>query len=207
MRKCFFLLLIMAACTIANAQDYKKSPTFGIHLILNDFKTAAQIRSDGLANVLNSKQWSNTKRMVAGLGVSYINGINEHVDYAISLSGSYVDYPIPNSVSDGQQNLLLEAVATANLKLISDKYIVVPFLTGGIGASKYKGYYGALIPIGVGLQIKVIEGTYILLNSQYRIPASNTTVAYHFYHSFGVGVSFKKKSAEPAAEVTLPSGS
>lgn len=201
MKKCIFTLLTIAVCTGANAQDYKKSPTIGVHLVFNDFKTAAQIRSNGLSDVLNSKQWTNTSRMAAGIGVSYLKGICDQLDFAATLSGSFVDYPVPEVLSNGNPDFLLEAVATANLKLISDKYWFVPFLTGGVGASKYKGYYGAIMPVGVGIQLKLGEGTFILANSQYRIPITNNTVAYHFYHSLGLAYSFKKKAAEPAAAI------
>ncbi len=201
MKKCIFTLLTIAVCTMANAQDYKKSPTIGVHFILNDFKTATQIRASGLSDVLNSKQYSNTKRMAPGMAISYIDGVCEHLDYAVTLSGSFVDYPVPDNVSNGNPNLLLEAVATVNLKLVSDKYWFVPFLTAGVGASKYKGYFGALMPVGLGIQVKVTPGTFILLNSQYRIPVTNNTTAYHFYHSFGIAFNFKKATTEPAASI------
>jgi hypothetical protein len=203
MKKFIFTLLTIAVFTTANAQDYKKSSTIGIHFILNDFKTAAQLRANGLSDVLNTKQYSNTKRMAPGMAISYIQGLCEQLDFAATLSGSFVDYPVPDNLGNGSQNLLLEAVATANLKLVSDKYWFVPFLTAGVGASKYKGYYGAIMPVGLGIQLRLSEETIILINSQYRIPVTNNTTAYHFYHSFGVGFGFKKKAAAPATEVSL----
>ncbi len=186
---------------MANAQEYKKNPTIGVHIVLNDFKTAAQLRTSGLSDVLNTKQYKNTSRMNAGIGVSYLKGICEQLDFAASLSGSFVDYPVPDVVSNGNPDFLLEATATANLKLVSDKYWFVPFLTAGLGASKYKGYYGALIPVGLGLQVRLGSDTYILVNSQYRMPVTNNTVAYHFTHSLGIAYTFMKKTSSPAAEV------
>jgi len=182
--------------------DYKKAPTFGFHFALNDFQTASELRSVGLGNVLKEKNWSNTKRMISGLAVSYMQGLSTNVDFAATLSGSYLDYPIPNKVTDGQQNLLLEAAATANLKLVSDKYFLSPYITAGIGASKYKGYYGAFLPIGLGLQFKITDNTFLHVNSQYRVAITENT-AYHLYHSFGVAQSFGKKK-EVVVEAPAP---
>jgi OmpA-OmpF porin, OOP family len=203
MKKCMLSMGAMIVCIIAMAQnDYKKNPAIGVQFVLNDFRTAADIRSTGLAEVLKAKQWSKTSRMASGLSFSYLQGVNNYVDFAATLAGSYLDYQVPNKISDGQQKLLLEASATANLKLVTDKYWFNPFLTLGVGASKYSGYYGAFLPAGVGIQFKILDDTYLLVNSQYRIPISEN-VAYHFYHGFGVVQSFGKKKA-PVAVVEVP---
>ena len=181
--------------------DYIKAPTFGFHFALNDFKTAAELRTVGLPNVLKNNQWTQTKRMVSSLGVSYMQGLTNNIDFMAMLNGSFTDYPVPNKTSDGQQNLLLEAAATANIKLLSDRYCVVPYVSLGVGASKYKGYYGAFIPAGVGLQFKVFDQTAIHANAQYRMPVSDL-VAYHLFYSFGITQSFKKAAA-PVVEVPV----
>ena len=203
MKKCILAVLTLVVCTIAYGQDaYKKSPSFGVHFILNDFQSAADLRRNDLASLINSKQFFKTKRMDAGIGVSYIQGLTNNVDFAATLSGSYSDYPVPNKITDGQKYLLLEAAATANIKLLPDNYVVVPFLTAGLGASKYKGYYGAFAPVGVGIQVKLFEDAFLMVNSQYRVPVTEN-VAYHFYHSFGIVKSFSKPKAE-VVPVPLP---
>ena len=79
----------------------------------------------------------------------------------------------------------------------------MPFATAGVGGSKYRGYFGAFIPVGVGLQLNLFDQTYILLNSQYRMPVTEN-VAYHFYHSFGVASSISKKKEAPPVELPPP---
>ena len=190
--------------TIAFAQtDYRKSPSLAVHFILNDFKTATELRNSSLTDVINSGNFTKTNRMSGGLALSYIQGVSNHVDFAANLSGSFVDYPFKNQSTSGQQNLLLEAVATANLKLLTDKYWFNPFLTIGVGASKYQGYYGAFLPAGVGIQIKLVDDIAVLLNSQYRIPVTENA-AYHFYHSFGIAQSIGKKKVVAPVEVVMP---
>jgi OOP family OmpA-OmpF porin len=193
MKKSLFLALSLGAFVTSFAQnDYKKQQALSVGFIFNDFKTASDLRSGGLANVVKDKQWTKAKRMSPGLAVSYLEGLGSHVDFAGTLSGSFVDYPIANTVSDGSDDLLLEAVATANIKLVTDKYWCSPFFTLGVGTSKYKGYFGAFIPTGVGLQINLFDEAYILLNSQYRIPVTEN-VGYHLYHSIGIVGNIKRK--------------
>ncbi len=193
MRKITLTLSSLCLFVIAFGQSYKKDPSLAVHYVLNDFKTAAEIRATSLSNVLRADQWNKPKRMSAGIAASYIQGLGEYLDFAATLTGSFVDYPVPGKIPAASDEFLLEAAATANLKLLSDKYCISPYLTFGLGASKFKGYYGAFIPAGVGLQINIYNGAFLLLNSQYRIPVTES-VAYHFYHSIGIaGNIFKAK--------------
>src|SRR5437868_8313780 len=191
-----FLALGLFVCSFGQSGDYKKRPSLGVHFTLTDFKTAADLRANGLVNVIRSKQYHKTGRMTAGMAVSYYEGLSDHLDFAGTISATFVDYPIPNSPAFGNNNLLLEAVATGNLKLMTDKYWLNPFITLGVGASKYKGHYGAFIPAGVGLQVKLMEDVFLMANSQYRIAVTENT-NYHFYHSIGIVASIKKKKEPP----------
>ncbi len=182
--------------------DFKKRPAIGVHFILNDFKTAAALRGTSLSSVLRNKQYKQTKNMAAGMALSYLQGLSNNIDFESSVSGSFLDYPVPGKALTSQSNLLLEAVATANVKLTSDKYWISPFITAGVGASKYKGYYAAFVPAGLGLQINLYDEAFILLNSQYRIPVTENA-AYHLYHSFGVAGNIGKPRV-PVMPVVLP---
>ena len=183
--------------------EYKKRPAIGVHFILNDFKTAASIRSTSLSNVLRTKQYKQTKDMAAGMAVSYIRGLSNNIDFESSIGASFLDYPVPGKSLTTQNKLLLEAVATGNVKLTSDHYWISPFITAGIGASKYKGYYAAFVPAGLGLQINLYDDAFILINSQYRIPVTENA-AYHIYHSIGVAGNIGKPKAPPVIPVVLP---
>ena len=203
MKKILLSFLVLGLFTSTFGQnDYKKRPALGIHFVLNDFSTAANLRTNGLSSILKSKEWHKTKNMAAGLAVSYIQGLTNHVDFAGTLSGSFLNYAVPGKVANFNTSLLLEGVATVNLKLFTDKYWFVPFVTAGVGGSKYRGYYGAFIPLGVGLQISIWDKAFVLINSQYRMPVTEN-VAYHFYHSIGIAGNICKKK-EPAPVVKLP---
>ena len=197
----FLVLGLFVNCFGQN--DYKKRPALGIHFVLNDFNSASNLRTNGLASILKTKEWHKTKNMAAGLAISYIQGLGPHVDFAGVLSGSYLNYAVPGKTATFNTSLLLEGVATANLKLLTDQYWFNPFITAGVGASKYRGYYGAFIPVGVGLQISVFDQAFILINSQYRVPVTEN-VAYHFYHSIGIAGNLCKKKVPPPVVVEPP---
>ncbi|MGG9964437.1 OmpA family protein [Ferruginibacter sp. SUN106] len=182
--------------------DYKKRPALAIHFILNDFNTAASIRSTSLSNVLQTKQWKRTGNMAAGLGFSYLQGLSNHIDFETGISASFLNYPVPGKVLSGNNDPLLEAVASANVKLLSDKYWISPYISGGLGASKYKGYYSAIAPVGLGLQVNLFDEAFLLINTQYRIPITENA-AYHFYHSVGIAGNIGKKK-EVVVPVVLP---
>ena len=199
MKKITLSLLAIGLLLNVFAQDeYKKSPSFGVHFFFNDFQTAQELRSNGLPSVISSKNWKNTKRMVAGLAASYSKGVTNNIDFITTASGSFLEYPVPNKTGNGITSFLLDVTAVANLKLLSDKYFFTPYLSLGAGASKYGGYYGAFIPTGVGFQVNIFDEAFLMVNSQYRIPVTEN-VAYHLYHSIGFSGSIvKKKVVEPA---------
>jgi len=204
MKKTLFVLLTLGLFVTAYGQaDYKKSPSLGVQFFLNDFKTAANLRATGFPSVIRSKEWHKTKNMNAGIAISYIQGLSNNLDFAGTLSGSFLDYPVPGKALFADPSLLLEGAATANLKLLSDKYCFTPFVSAGIGGSKYRGYYAAFIPVGIGAQLKVIDETFIVVNSQYRVPVTENA-AYHFYHAIGISTALTKKKEPAPVVVPIP---
>ncbi|MFZ4057407.1 MAG: hypothetical protein ACOYKE_04685 [Ferruginibacter sp.] len=194
MKKILFSFLAATLFTAAFAQnEYKKQPSLAVSFLLNDFKSAADIRSNGLSSVLRTKDWKNMKRMDAGIAITYTEGLSNNVDFAGTIAGSFVNYPIKDKAPSVGNKLLLDATAVANLKLFSDKYWVSPYLTLGVGVSQWDGYFGAFIPAGVGLQLNLWDEVFVLVNSQYRMPVTENA-SYHLYHSIGIaGNLFKHK--------------
>lgn len=195
MKKLFLSTMTTFAFLLSFGQsEYQKLPSFGIHYFNNDFETAKELRASSLADVIKNKKFTKTERMNPGIAISYIRGMGKYIDVTTSLAGSFVDFDVPGSGTAGTEKFFLEGTLTGNLKLLSDKYCVNPFLTLGIGGYGYRSTYGAFIPAGAGIQFKIVKDVFILANSQYRIPVTEKA-AYHFYHSLGIAAPLVDRKA------------
>lgn len=201
MKKFLFSLLALSSIITAFGQDndFKKRPALGIHFFGNDFLTPQRIKSSSLSSVLKDNQWAKFGDMNFGFAANYMKGLTNKLDFSTTLGVSFLDYPIEGKQSTGDDAALLEWDAMVHAKMLSDKYWVSPYLSAGLGASKWKGYYGAILPVGVGLQVNFFDEAFLMINSQYRMKVTNTT-SNHFYHSIG----FAGNIGKPREPKVLP---
>lgn len=187
MRLLILLPLFTSACLSVYSQQesYKQPMTFGIHFLFNDFNTAAAIRATSLSSVLKDRRFGKLRDMSQGLALSFGKGVSETWDFYSTVAGSFLSYPIDDKPASGSESLLVEVDASIRGKLLSDKYIFVPYVQIGAGFSKYQGYWGAFIPAGVGIQVNFFDEAYLQINSQYRMGITEHT-SYHFVHSIGL---------------------
>jgi OOP family OmpA-OmpF porin len=194
MKKFLAVLLAVSIFVTSFGQDNEVRPAaIGVSFFLNDFATPARIRNTSLSNVFRDKQWSKLKDMSPGLAFSYFKGIGKHVDFAGTLAGSFLRYPIPNRTAFSNDKFLLEADASLNLKMVSEKYWVQPYIIAGIGAHMYKGtYFGAFLPLGLGLKVNLFDDAHLFITNQYRVPVTKETANYHFFNQIGIAGSVGK---------------
>jgi OmpA-OmpF porin, OOP family len=186
-----FAFCLLAPSTHAQSDEVRPK-AIGISFFFDDFATANRIRTTSLSSVLSGKKIAKFREMSPGLAINYFKGIRKHVDIVATLGGTFVRYPMPNK-SFSDDKLLLEATAMVNLKMTSEKYWVQPYLSAGVGAHKYSIYYGAFLPLGLGLKVNFFDEAHLFINSQYRIPVTTETANYHFQHSIGVAGRIGKK--------------
>ncbi len=206
MKKLLFAWMAGGCClhtAFGQQQSYIKPPSLGVHFFFNDFKGAAYARTHSLGTAFRDHQLTDFKDMAPGLALNYLEGLSGHVDLSVNFAGSFLDYPIPNHVPFEDDNFLIEGDASLNVKLMSDRYLFTPYLSGGLGVSQYKGYFATFIPLGVGLQLNLFDDAYLLINSQFRVAVSENA-NYHFYHSVGFAGTIGKRR-EPAKIVAAPS--
>ncbi|AXY78168.1 OmpA family protein [Paraflavitalea soli] len=189
-------LLLLHTIALCQDDDYIQNPTLGVHFIFNDFKSAQAIRSTSLGAALRNKQFGKVKEMSPGLAINYIHGLSPSFDFTGTLAGSILDYSFKDGTTAGKDNLLLEVDASIRGKMFSNKYVVSPYFQVGVGASKYKGYYGAFIPAGLGLQVNLFDEAFLLINSQYRIGITDKA-SNHFFYSIGLAGAIGKRKATP----------
>jgi OOP family OmpA-OmpF porin len=187
--------MFISTLSFGQSKDYTKAPAIGVHFFLNDYKTAASIRSSSLNSVFLNKQFGKIKEMTAGLAVNYIKGLANHFDLAVTAAGSFVSYDLRNQPGSAKDRFLLEVDASVIAKMVSDRYWITPYLQSGLGGLIYGVYYGAFIPAGMGLQLNFYDEAFLLINAQYRIPITETA-NYHFYYSLGIAGNIGKKKDE-----------
>src|ERR1700761_8737411 len=145
MQKVAFFGAVLCLLTCAgNAQSdsvfeyrYKKEASIGIHFSLYDFNSPSLFHQIGFSQTLKGGSLTNIGDMQPGLAISFINGVTNHLDYMIRYTGSFVDYPFPNSQDYGDEYLLSSLDASFQEKLLSDRYWVTPFISAGVGAFNY----------------------------------------------------------------------
>jgi outer membrane protein OmpA-like peptidoglycan-associated protein len=179
-----------------------RQSAIGISFTLTDFITAERIRSTSLTSVLNDKAWAKIKEMAPGFALSYYQGLRPKIDFAATFNGTFVDYPFPDKPAFDATSFLGELDASAQFKLVDESYWFIPYADLGLGVHKYRSYYGAFLPVGLGFRINLFDEAGINFNSQYRIPVSPETSNYHFFHNIGIyGIIGAKKEAVKAAPV------
>ncbi len=197
-----FALYLLVPAAHAQKGEYKRQPALGISFFLNDFISADRIRTTSLSNVLANKQFAKMRQMSPGLAISYFKGLSDHVDFAGSLGGSFVNYPMPGKAF-ASDNFLMDVSATINLKMTTEKYWVQPYIIAGVAAHKYRSYYGATLPLGFGMKVNFFDEAHLFINSTYRVPVITETSNYHFQHSIGIAGSIGKKK-EVVKVIELP---
>jgi OmpA-OmpF porin, OOP family len=197
----FFALYLLVPSSYGQTEEVSPK-SLGVSFFLNDFVTPQRIRTTSLSNVLSNRNFEKIREMTPGLALTYFQGISKHVDVAASLGGSFIKYPMPNKIFNNN-SLLLEANAALNLKMVSNKYWLQPYISLGIGGHRYQSYYGAFMPLGVGMKINLLDEAHMFITSTYRVPLTTETANYHFQHSIGFAGRLGKKKEQPKV-IPLP---
>ncbi len=209
MKKLLFSLIVIGLAVSASAQttpiSYKKRPSIGFHFQLQDVTTPGLIGAGSLSSVFTNNQWTKIKDLDPGMSFQYIEGLNEYVDLQVSIGAASVRYPFRSRSGVAvptAKRLLLETDVAINVKMLKDKYFVVPYFTIGAGASMYGGtYFATYAPIGLGMQFKLGNDNFLTTNFVHRT-AMSTLASNHFTYNIGV-VSPIKDRPEPV-KVTPP---
>ncbi|HJS53805.1 MAG TPA: OmpA family protein [Chitinophagaceae bacterium] len=186
------LAAIMITPAVSGQEDEEiRSHEIGVSFNLVDYTTAQLIRSTSFNAVIRDNQFG--KDMNPGLGVHYFKGLKKKIDFAGSLNTAFLSHPFPDKPANGVEKFLLQIEGAAHFKMVTDKYWLQPFLIAGFGAQKYDIYYGAYVPLGLGLNVNFFSEGRLFINSTYRVPVTTGTANYHFLHSFGIAGRITKK--------------
>ena len=200
---CFAFLLIDALHSIAQ-NEFVKPHSFGFQISFIDFPTAQELRKLPLDKVIDNNGWKNISRMDPALTLIYMKGLDTKIDFMARLTTSFLRYPFRNRTElVADDKFYTEADVNVNVKLLSDRFIVVPYLQAGIGAAQTEKTYVAQVPLGVGLQVKVGKNNFINLNSNYRVPVT-APANYNLLHSIGIVSGIVNEKPKPKPLPVLP---
>ena len=163
----FLLLIVINISSHSQNLNLKKAPSIGISHFVKDFPNAAKIFK------LSLRGWENEK--TPGLNGFYIKGLSNHFDFETSLgicntkyksSTGYFYYHTPKNGNDGIEKILIDADARINYKLLTDRFLITPYVSTGIGLSLYNWtYILPTIPVGGGFQIKIHRNYFVYLQT------------------------------------------
>lgn len=198
MKSLLFCGLIFIYFINVTAQDtlYTKSPTIGLNFYYNDFVTAQRIHATSISDVIKSKQWNQPHLMEGGFGLEYLQGLTNHIDVVGTINCSWVDYLLPTNSLYGSSNLLLDINAGTHIKLLSDKYVVSPFLIAKAGFGRYQGMSGFCLIHGAGLQFNLFHETMVLATIEYRREIGKN-LSDQIYYSIGLAIPVTKWKMKP----------
>ena len=212
MKKILFSLVVLtfASSLFAQTEDNVKKPALAIRVSAFDFTTARAIQVSTLGGAYSNKSWANFSDLNKSIGVQYFKGISKKVDFMINLDFARMAYPFyassgvkdawPSSTGLDKEKLYTAIDANLNFKLLPDDYKFVPYLTAGLGVGNFATNYMAYAPVGFGLQIKAKHGSFININSTFRIEMSQLTKT-HLNHGISYSFPLKLKDKKP---VVLP---
>jgi OmpA-OmpF porin, OOP family len=210
MKRVFLSLFLVCMVFAAVAQKQKKktnpltrNTSLGIAFFLQDFASGRALDSAKLKDVIDRGDWRRPSKLSPGFAISLMKGLHPNVDIRGTLSASYENYLFKNRPRPGEVDLLTELDLAANIKAVNDRHIVIPYLIAGVGVSHYKGYFGVIAPVGIGLQFNLYNETFIDLNTQMRL-GLNDNATRHLYHSLGVIGNVFSRKPEPPKVVAPP---
>ena len=154
----------------------------------------------GVFNFKKTPITDNATESVGQFGIQYFKGYTPHLDLMLNLDFTSLKYPFYTSSKIGiaKTNEMYTALdASLNYKLGTDLNKIVPYLTAGIGVASIKNsYYTAYAPVGVGIQIKARQGSFINILSTYRAEVSSFTKT-HYNHSISYSFPLKLRDKKP----------
>ncbi|MBM3441557.1 MAG: hypothetical protein FJX89_02530 [Bacteroidetes bacterium] len=187
------LLFISVLCFVVTGQAQwkkanKKGHILGVSFTLHDFKTVSDYQSSSLSSIMDKGSWAQTRDMNPGFALSYASGISDNLDVMLRLGLTSLDYPRPgNRIPTATiPHTMIESDVSFLAKLLSDRYLISPYVSLGAGASAWNGFFAAYAPLGLGLQVNLFDDVYLNFQSQFRFPVTGNASSHIFY---GIGMS------------------
>jgi len=192
-KKVIGLTLFLFVSLLSNAQEQKVNKNKPASIALK-------------ASILNFKKTPLTEGLTIStpaLGVQFFKGIAPQLDAVVNLDFSTLKYPyyVSSKQPKATTNSIYAAMdARVHIKLANDDKSVLPYAILGIGLGKDAAKFTAYAPMGLGLQFKAKQGSFLNVFGTYNAEASKLT---KMHTNYGISYSFPLKLKEKKA-IALP---
>ena len=192
-KKVIGVTIILFASLFSDAQDQKVNKNKPASIALK-------------ASILNFKKTPQTEGLTVStpsLGVQFFKGVAPKFDVIVNLDFSSLKYPyyVSSKQPKATTNSIYAAIDTrVHIKLATDDKAMVPYAILGLGFAKDASNFTGYAPMGLGVQFKAKQGSFLNVFGTHNAEASKLT---KMHTNFGVSYSFPLKLKEKKA-ITLP---
>jgi outer membrane protein OmpA-like peptidoglycan-associated protein len=192
-KKVIGVTFILFASLFSNAQDQKVNKNKPASIALK-------------ASILNFKKTPLTEGLTVStpaVGVQFFKGIAPKFDAVVNLDFSSLKYPYYVSLKQPKAttNAIYAAIDTRiHIKLATDDKSIVPYAILGLGLAKDATNFTGYAPMGLGVQFKAKQGSFLHVFGTHNAEASKLT---KMHTNFGISYSFPLKLKEKKA-IALP---
>ncbi len=192
-KKVIGVTIILFASLFTNAQDQKVNKNKPASIALK-------------ASILNFKKTPLTEGLTVStpaVGLQFFKGITPRLDAVVNMDLSSLKYPYYVSLKEPKatSNSVYAALDTrVHLKLGNDNKSMLPYAILGLGVAKDAANFTAYAPMGLGLQFKAKQGSFLNIFGTHNAEATKLT---KMHMNYGVSYSFPLKLKEKKA-IALP---
>ncbi len=172
--------------------DREKGPLFGLHYNMADY-----VAPLGIKDPSTGKVYQKMRDMDKGFSLSYMKGINPHIDWAVKVNVMFRDYSAYNSGQTQKTDIGAELEPSIMLRAFDDRALMNPYLTVGIGGGLYTDEFGAYVPAGIGLQVNLNSQTYLFVQGAYRWTLTKDIFGDNLQYSIGFAQNIGKEKVVP----------
>ncbi len=192
-KKVIGVTFILFASLFSNAQDQKVNKNKPASIALK-------------ASILNFKKTPLTEGLTVStpaVGAQFFKGIAPKFDAVVNLDISSLKYPyyVSSKQPKATTNAMYAAIDTrVHIKLATDDKSIVPYAILGLGLAKDATNFTGYAPMGLGVQFKAKQGSFLHVFGTHNAEASKLT---KMHTNFGISYSFPLKLKEKKA-IAMP---
>jgi len=192
-KKVIGVSIILFASLFTQAQDQK----------VKNNKPASIALKGSMLHFKKTPQTEGLTVSAPALGVQFFKGIAPRLDAVVNMDLSPLKYPyyVSTKQPKATSNSIYAAIdSRVHLKLATDDKAILPYAILGIGLAKDVANFTAYAPMGLGIQFKAKQGSFLNIFGTYNAEASKLT---KMHANYGVSYSFPLKLKEKKA-IALP---